>query len=108
MSHPTLAAPASLELEKRSMAYRIAKSLVLASLSLIAAHARADDVSYSGFANGAETVTFSVSAPNTALTEYVYAGGFLTSLNGGPSFTTYCIDLYQFIAFGAPAYTDYS
>ena len=36
------------------------------------------------------------------------AGGFTTILNGGPSFESYCVDLYQTIAFGAPPYPEYA
>jgi hypothetical protein len=37
----------------------------------------------------------------------VNAGGFATILNGGPSFVSYCVDLYQHINFGTlyPEYT---
>ena len=47
-------------------------------------------------------------ARNTALIRSVSAGGFTTILNGGPSFESYCVDLYQNIAFGAPPYTEYA
>ena len=36
------------------------------------------------------------------------AGGFTTILNGGPSFESYCVDLYQTINFGAPPYPEYT
>lgn len=83
-------------------------ALAAFSLAFAAAPARADSVGFAGFAHGAETVTFTVSSPNVAASSTVWAGGFETSLNGGPSFTTYCVDLYQHIAFGGPAYTDYT
>ena len=70
--------------------------------------AQADSVSFPGFSHGSETVTFTVSAPNVNKTEAVNAGGFSTILNGGPSFTTYCVDLYQTINFGAAPYTEYT
>ena len=41
------------------------------------------------------------------MTKSVPAGGLTTILNGGPSFETYCVDLYQTISFGTP-YTDYA
>jgi hypothetical protein len=46
-----------------------------------------------------ETVAFSLAAPNAT------ASG--TILNGSPSFVSYCVDLYQHIAFGNlyPEYT---
>jgi hypothetical protein len=75
--------------------------------ALGAATARADDVSFTGFAHGSETVSFSLVTPNTAASGTVNAGGFATILNGGASFVSYCVDLYQNIAFGAlyPEYT---
>ena len=63
--------------------------LALAAALLGAAPAHAAAVNFSGFANGSQTVTLSLSAPNAAITESVQAGGFLATLNGGPSFTTY-------------------
>ena len=71
------------------------------------ATARADDVTFTGFAHGSETVTFSLVAPNAVASGTVNAGGFATILNGGPSFVSYCVDLYQHIAFGTlyPEYT---
>ena len=81
--------------------------LALAATLLVAAPAHAAAVNFSGFANGSQTVTLSLSAPNAAITETVQAGGFLATLNGGPSFTTYCVDVYQFLGFGT-TYTDYN
>jgi len=37
----------------------------------------------------------------------VNAGGFATILNGSPSFVSYCVDLYQHIAFGT-LYSNYT
>jgi hypothetical protein len=82
--------------------------LLAAACALAASQARADDVSFSGFAHGSESVTFTVSAPNAPKTESVDAGGFATVVNGGPSFDAYCVDLYQTINFGAPPYTEYT
>ena len=81
--------------------------IALAATLLGAAPAHAGVVNFSGFANGSETVTLSLSAPNVATTESVQAGGFLATLDGGPSFTTYCVDVYQFLSFGTN-YTDYN
>src|SRR5215218_5702513 len=69
--------------------------------------ARADDVTFTGFAHGSETVHFSLIAPNALASGDVNAGGFATVLNGGPSFVSYCVDLYQHISFGTlyPEYT---
>jgi hypothetical protein len=68
--------------------------------------AQAADVSFSGFSHGSQTVKFTVSDPNVSKTLTVNAGGFSTSVNGGPSFTSYCVDLYQTIAFNT-TYHDY-
>ncbi len=85
----------------------LALSLAAAACSLLAAPARADLVSFPGFAHGSETVTITMSSPNAPRTENVSAGGFLTIDNGGPTFETYCVDVYQTISFGAPAYPGY-
>ena len=69
--------------------------------------ARADNVTFTGFAHGSESVGFSLVAPNAVASGTVNAGGFATILNGSPSFVSYCVDLYQHIAFGNlyPEYT---
>jgi hypothetical protein len=85
----------------------VARPLVLACLALGTAQAQADTLDFLGFANGSRTVSFAVSAPNVPASGFVSSGGFLSSLNGGPSFTAYCVDLYQSISFSDPAYTDY-
>ena len=83
----------------------------LASIALACAlgtaAARADNVTFTGFAHGSETVAFSLVAPNGPASGTVNAGGFATILNGSPSFVTYCVDLYQHISFGTlyPEYT---
>ena len=71
------------------------------------AAARADDVTFTGFAHGSQTVAFSLIAPNAAGSGTVNAGGFATILNGSPTFVSYCVDLYQHIAFGT-LYPEYS
>jgi len=75
--------------------------------ALCAAPARANDVTFTDFAHGSETVHFSLVAPNVMASGDVSAGGFATVLNGGPSFVSYCVDLYQHISFGSlyPEYT---
>jgi len=75
--------------------------------ALCATAARADNVTFTGFAHGSETVGFSLVAPNAVASGTVNAGGFATILNGGPSFVSYCVDLYQHIAFGTP-YPEYT
>ena len=74
--------------------------------ALGATAARADNVTFTGFAHGSETVAFSLVAPNAVASGTVNAGGFATVLNGGPSFVSYCVDLYQHISFGT-LYSDY-
>lgn len=89
------------------MSRRSIQSIAIAALAFGAASAQADNVTFAGFSNGYETVNIALSAPNVPTAEYGAAGGFTASLNGGPSFTTYCVDLYQYIWFGA-GFTDYS
>lgn len=81
--------------------------VALACTLLCAAQARADNVSFAGFANGSQSVNVALSSPNVARNLTANAGGFTASLNGGPSFTSYCIDLYENIGFGT-TYTDYT
>lgn len=78
---------------------------VAACLTATAAHA--DTVEFLGYSNGSESVTYTLIAPNTLVNGTANAGGFLTTLNGGPSFTSYCIDLYQTISFNTP-YNNYT
>jgi hypothetical protein len=86
----------------------IRSTLLVAALALAGAfQAHADNVSFSGFAHGSQTVNYSLTAPNSVVSGSGSAGGFLTSLNGGPSFETYCVDLYQHISFGT-TYSDYT
>ena len=85
-----------------------ASPIVGALLAVTAAGpAVAADVTFTGFAHGSESVSFQLFAPNVATSGSVSAGGFATVLNGGPSFVTYCVDVYQHIGFGAlyPEYT---
>lgn len=81
--------------------------IALACSALFATQAHADNVSFSGFANGSRSVDIVLTSPNIARSLNTDAGGFLASLNGGPSFTTYCIDLYEYIGFGTN-YSDYT
>ncbi len=81
--------------------------IALACTLLCAAQARADNVSFAGFANGSQSVDVVLGAPNVTNTITTQAGGFSASLNGGASFVTYCIDLYEYISFGT-TYSDYT
>ena len=80
--------------------------IALACAAFCAAPAHADNLSFSGYANGSQSVNVVLGAPNVPKSTTTQAGGFSASLNGGPSFTTYCIDLYEFIGFGT-TYSDY-
>jgi hypothetical protein len=71
-------------------------SIALVCALALAAEARADDVTFTGFAHDSEAVTYTVGA----LHGTVSAGGFSTILNTGSSFETYCVDLAHTIAFG--------
>jgi hypothetical protein len=77
-----------------------ASSLAFACTLCLVGQARANDVTFTGFAHGSESVNFSLFTPNAATSGSALAGGFATVLNGGPSFVTYCVDLYQHIGFG--------
>jgi hypothetical protein len=85
----------------------LVRSLVLAGLVGAAAQAGAVNVTFTGFAHGSETVQYTLGGSNAARSGSVSAGGFATVVNGGPTFESYCIDLYQTITFGVlyPEYT---
>jgi hypothetical protein len=81
--------------------------IAIACALAFSTQARAEDVVFTNFAHGSESVTFTLAAPNATASGNVSAGGFATTLNGGPSFVSYCVDLYQHINFGVlyPEYT---
>ncbi|HEX2540199.1 MAG TPA: PEP-CTERM sorting domain-containing protein [Caldimonas sp.] len=89
------------------MSKNLLGSLVLAGFVTAATQAEAANVTFTGFAHGSETVQYSLSGSNGAKSGSVSAGGFATILDGGPTFETYCVDLYQTISFGVlyPEYT---
>ena len=89
------------------MSRKLVSSLAALALTAFCGGAQADNVTFTGFAHGSQTVTATISGGNAAVVKTVPAGGFNTILNGGPSFETYCVDLYQTISFGA-LYTDYN
>ncbi|MDQ6685063.1 MAG: PEP-CTERM sorting domain-containing protein [Pseudomonadota bacterium] len=81
--------------------------VALAIGTLCSLSAEASTVTFTDFAHGSQTVTATLSSPNGPLVlNNVSAGGFATTLDGGPSFESYCVDLYQTISFNTP-YTDY-
>ena len=81
--------------------------IALACTLLGAVSVQAASVAVSGFVNGSKSVNVALSSPNTSLSLTTDAGGLSTSLNGGASFTSYCIDLYQDIDFGT-TYSGYT
>ena len=82
-------------------------AIALACALFGATQARADDMSFSGFADGYQTVNIALSAPNAPLSEAASAGGLLATLGGGASFTAYCADLYEPVGFGT-TYPEYN
>jgi len=83
-------------------------SIALALSLAVAGESRADNVTFTGFAHGAETVNFALNYADPAknASGYVWAGGFAT-VDGPASFVSYCVDLYQHIGFGE-LYPEYS
>jgi hypothetical protein len=74
------------------------KSILAGGLALGACGlSMAQTVTFTGFANGSQAVK--VDLPGSPLVESytLAAGGFSTSVNGGPSFASYCVDLYQWL-----------
>jgi len=86
-----------------------ASSAVVSAAALLSiTPARAELVQFLGYSHGSVGVTFDIAGPQPT-SGSTGAGGFLTMVNGvGPVFTTYCIDLYQYIAFNQPPYADYT
>jgi PEP-CTERM motif-containing protein len=79
-----------------------------ALVCLFAAPVHADTVQFLGYAHGSVGVNYQLIGlqPTSGSTG---AGGFVTKLNGvDPTFTTYCIDLYQYIGFNQPPYDPYA
>lgn len=77
-------------------------------LILGATQAQATLVDFQGFSNGSRSVNFSLSAPNVTTSGYTEAGGFTTLVDNTKIVTSYCIDLYEFLSFSDPAYTNYT
>lgn len=85
--------------------HRIAAATLIAGCA-VAAHA--DNVMFTGYANGSAPINFTITTTPLPITDSTGAGGFATSVNGGPSFTTFCVDLYQHLGFGLPGYSGYT
>ena len=84
--------------------HRIAAATLLVGF---AAAAHAENVTFLGYANGSANINYTIVSTPSALSGSTGAGGFLTTLNGGPSFVSYCVDLYQSLAFNTP-YSSYT
>lgn len=80
----------------------MSKKLLVGALAVLAfGGASADPVTFTGFANGSQAVHGVLSAPNVSRDLTVSAGGFST-LWGGNSFVSYCVDFYQWLpSFGS-------
>lgn len=87
----------------------LSKSLLAAAVvAAFAAPAAAETVQFLDYANGSEQVSYTLNYGGPGnVSGTANAGGFLTTLNGGPSFVSYCVDLYQNITIPA-TYTDYT
>ena len=85
----------------------LVSSLLAVAIASCCGLSQAESVKFTGFTHGSQTVTVTLAGPNTPVVKTVSAGGFSTVLNGGASFESYCVDVYQTIAFGS-TYTDYS
>lgn len=79
-----------------------------ACLVLGATQAQATLVDFQGFANGSRTVNFALSAPNVTTSGFTAAGGFNTLIDNSRLVTSFCVDLYEFLSFSDPAYTNYN
>ena len=79
--------------------HRLAAAALLAG-SALAAHA--DNVQFIGYANGSANINYNIVSTPSPTVGTVGAGGFSTKLNGGATFVSFCIDLYQTLSFGAP------
>jgi hypothetical protein len=95
-------------LKEIDMAHFHLKSLALAVLTLSAVSAQADTVSLPGYAFGAPLAVKVNVTGVTSGTEDDGAGAFTTSVNGGASFLSYCIDLTQSAAVGGASDSSYS
>ena len=90
------------------MKHILSRQILGACLVLGATQAHATLVDFQGFANGSRTVNFALSSPNITTSGFTEAGGFNTLLDNTKLVTSYCIDLYEFLSFSDPAYTNYN
>ena len=88
------------------MRLRLSTPIAAACLLLGAAASHADTVNFLGYANGSAGINYAITGTPTPISGSAGAGGISTTLNGGPSFVTFCVDLYDHIGF--QAYTGYT
>jgi hypothetical protein len=91
-----------------AMKHILSRHWVGACLVLGAAQAHATLVDFQGFANGSRTVNFALSSPNVTTSGFTEAGGFTTLVDNTKLVTSYCVDLYEFLSFSDPAYSNYT
>lgn len=78
-----------------------------AATTMSALAATPDNIVFNGFSHGSESVTIKLTSPLDPVIETANAGGFATVRDGGATFESYCVDLYQNISFGN-VYGDYT
>jgi hypothetical protein len=83
------------------------KLLIGIAAALTVGSAAADPVIFDGFAHGSQAVRGTLSNPNPYRDLTVSAGGF-TTIWGGQSFVSYCVDFYQWLPGFGSANTTYS
>jgi PEP-CTERM motif len=77
------------------------KFAVSIAAATLACGAAAEVVTFTGFAHGSQVVNGVMSSPNTPVNLNVHAGGFKTMF-GGDTFSSYCVDFYQWLpSFGS-------
>ena len=87
--------------------YRLSAVAVAVAAAALSASAHADTVQFLGYAHGFVDINYQLIG-SQATSGSTGAGGFVTKLNGlDPTFTTYCVDLYQYIGFNQPAFDGY-
>ena len=76
------------------------------ALALLVSSASAQSLQFSGFSfesnPAVSSYVVNIKVPGVNLE--AYAGAYETSLNGGPSFNSYCIDVYKELSFGSASH----
>jgi hypothetical protein len=94
------------QLQGTTMRLRLSTPIAAACLLLGAAASHADTVNFLGYANGSAGISYAIASTPAPVSGSAGAGGIATTLNGGPSFVTFCVDLYDHIGF--TSYTGYT